>query len=118
MTEKNLKRKTATRARRKARIRSRLVGVASKPRISVFRSNRYIYAQAIDDANGVTIAAFDGKASGAASNKEGATAAGKAFAKLLKEKKIETVVFDRNGYLYHGVVAAFANALRENAIKL
>ncbi|MDR2152269.1 MAG: 50S ribosomal protein L18 [Helicobacteraceae bacterium] len=118
MTEKHLKQKIATRGRRKARIRSKLVGSAIKPRISVFRSNRYIYAQAIDDANGVTIAAFDGKAQGAASNKEGAAKAGKTFAEALKAKKVEEVIFDRNGYLYHGVVAAFADALRENAIKL
>ncbi|MDR1450904.1 MAG: 50S ribosomal protein L18 [Helicobacteraceae bacterium] len=118
MTDKILKQKTATRNQRKARVRSRISGGASKPRISVFRSNRYIYAQAIDDALGVTLAAFDGKALGAKSNKEGAAIAGKEFAKRLKEKKIDEVVFDRNGYLYHGVVAAFADALRENAIKL
>ncbi|MDR2638621.1 MAG: 50S ribosomal protein L18 [Helicobacteraceae bacterium] len=118
MTDKTLKQKTATRAKRKARIRAGVSGSASKPRVSVFRSSRYIYAQAIDDINGVTLAAFDGKASGARSNKEGAVTAGKAFAARLKEKQIEEVVFDRNGYLYHGVVAAFADALRENAIKL
>ncbi|MDR3347778.1 MAG: 50S ribosomal protein L18 [Helicobacteraceae bacterium] len=118
MTKNAQKRKHAARARRKTAIRATISGVATKPRLSVFKSNRYIYAQAIDDTNGVTIAAFDGKAQSAASNKEGAAAAGKAFAEALKEKKIETVVFDRNGYLYHGVIAAFADALRENAIKL
>ncbi|MDR1910791.1 MAG: 50S ribosomal protein L18 [Helicobacteraceae bacterium] len=118
MTEKSLKQKIAARFQRKARIRAKLSGNAIKPRVSVFRSNRYIYAQAIDDNKGVTLASFNGKSHNARSNKEGAANAGKIFAALLKEKKIDEIVFDRNGYLYHGVVAAFADALRENAIKL
>ncbi|MDR2904707.1 MAG: 50S ribosomal protein L18 [Helicobacteraceae bacterium] len=118
MTEKVIKQKLESRIRRKKRIRARISGTAEKPRISVFRSNRYIYAQAIDDAKGVTIAAFDGKKNGAKSNKEGAALAGKEFAKSLKKAKVSEAVFDRNGYLYHGVVAAFADSLRENKIKL
>ncbi|GHS87838.1 50S ribosomal protein L18 [Campylobacterota bacterium] len=118
MTEKTIRQKRSARIQRKARIRSKLSGTAPKPRVSIFRSNRYIYAQAIDDASGVTIAAFDGKKSGVRSNKEGAAAAAKEFAAALKNRKIDEVVFDRNGYLYHGVIAAFADGLRENAIKL
>ncbi|GHV10618.1 50S ribosomal protein L18 [Campylobacterota bacterium] len=118
MTRNVQKRKIATRLRRKSAIRAKLSGVAAKPRVTIFRSNRYIYAQAIDDKNGVTLAAFDGKKSNVRSNKAGAVEAAKAFAKALKAKKIGEVTFDRNGYLYHGVVAAFADALRDNAIKL
>jgi large subunit ribosomal protein L18 len=118
MTRNVQKRKLASRLKRKAAIRAKTFGTAAKPRLSVFRSNRYFYAQAIDDEKGVTLAAFDGKAQNAASNVAGAAAAGKAFAEQLKSKRIEEVVFDRNGYLYHGVVAAFADALRANAIKL
>ncbi|MDR0746556.1 MAG: 50S ribosomal protein L18 [Helicobacteraceae bacterium] len=118
MTGNVQKKKTQTRLKRKTAIRSRICGVAAKPRVSVFRSNRFIYAQAIDDAKGVTLAAFDGAKVGARSNRTGAEAAGKEFAKSLKAKKIKEVVFDRNGYLYHGVIAAFADALRSNAIKV
>lgn len=118
MTKNTQKRKLATRLQRKTRIRFKISGVAAKPRVTVFRSNRYIYAQAIDDTKGVTLAAFDGKKSNARSNKTGAEAAAKEFAAKLKKQKISEVTFDRNGYVYHGVVAAFADALRNNAIKL
>lgn len=118
MRENVLKRKLATRLKRKRSIRRQISGSATKPRVSVFRSNRFFYAQAIDDVNGVTLVAFDGAKNGVASNKEGAAKAAKEFATALKSKKINEVVFDRNGYLYHGVVAAFADGLRDNEIKL
>lgn len=118
MTEKILKKKLASRLKRKRSIRKLISGNAVKPRVSIFRSNRFIYAQAIDDTNGTTLVAFDGSKSDVRSNKEGAAKAAKEFAKALKAKKIEEVVFDRNGYLYHGVVAAFADELRNNEIKL
>lgn len=118
MTEKQLKNKIKTRLKRKRKIRAKISGSAEKPRVSIFKSNRYFSAQAIDDVNGVTLAAFDGAKAGVKSNKEGAKQAAEAFAAALKDKNIESVVFDRNGYLYHGVVAAFADELRNQSIKL
>ncbi|DAB33078.1 MAG: large subunit ribosomal protein [Sulfurospirillum sp.] len=113
-----LKRKLSLRVKRKKRIRADIFGTTERPRISVFKSNRYLYVQAIDDVSSVTLASADGSKLGLKSNKEGAVELGKAFAATLKEKNLTTVVFDRNGYLYHGVVAAFADALRENGIQL
>ncbi|MCR4941909.1 MAG: 50S ribosomal protein L18 [Campylobacter sp.] len=118
MTAKVLKRKLALRIKRKRRIRGKISGVASCPRISIFKSNRTIYVQAIDDVKAVTLAASDGRKLGIKANKDGAVVLAKDFAKKLSDKGIKEGVFDRNGYLYHGVVAAFADALRENGIKL
>ena len=117
MTAKNMKLKTAKRIQRKRRIRAKISGCASQPRVSVFRSNRYISVQAIDDTQSVTVAAAHSKTLGLAANKEGAAKLGEAFAKTLKDAGIESIYFDRNGYVYHGVVAAFAEALRANEIK-
>jgi large subunit ribosomal protein L18 len=113
-----LKRKLSLRVKRKKRIRADIFGTTERPRISVFKSNRYLYVQAIDDVSSVTLASADGAKLGFKSNKAGAAELAKVFADSLKEKNLTTVVFDRNGYLYHGVVAAFADALRENGIKL
>ena len=118
MTANVLKRKLALRIKRKRRIRAKISGTAVLPRISIFKSNRTLYVQAIDDVAAVTLAAADGRKLGVKANKEGAVTLAKEFAKILKAKKIETALFDRNGYLYHGVIAAFADALRENGIKL
>lgn len=118
MTAKVLKRKLALRVKRKKRIRANISGTAALPRISVFKSNRTLYVQAIDDNKAHTLASIDGKKVGVKANKEGAKAIGAEFAKLLKAKKLENAVFDRNGYLYHGVVAELANSLRQNGIKL
>lgn len=112
------KRKLSLRIKRKKRVRGKINGTTLCPRASIFRSNRTIYVQAIDDTNGVTLASADGNKLGLKANKEGAKELAKVFAQNLKAKEIETLVFDRNGYLYHGVVAEFANALRENGIKL
>jgi len=113
-----LKRKLALRIKRKKRVRANIFGTAELPRVSIFKSNKYVYVQAIDDANGVTLAAADGAKLGFKSNKSGAGELAKVFAETLKGKEISNVVFDRNGYLYHGVVAAFADGLRENGITL
>jgi len=113
-----LKKKLSLRIKRKRRIRADISGTAERPRVSVFKSNKYIYVQAIDDVNSITLASANGLKLGIKSNKVGATELAKAFSKSLKEKKLTTVVFDRNGYLYHGVVAAFADGLRENGITL
>lgn len=118
MTNKVLEQKKKLRAKRKLRVRGSIFGVANKPRLSVFRSNKYLYAQVIDDQNGTTLASVDGKKLGLGNNKENAKEVAKAFAETLKKNKISEVVFDRNGYLYHGVIAAFADALRENGITL
>lgn len=118
MTSKILARKKSLRNKRKLRIRSSIFGTAQKPRVSIFRSNKYLYAQAIDDQKQVTLACVDGKKMQLGNNKENAKEIAKTFAKSLKDKGIDTVVFDRNGYLYHGVVAAFAESLRENGITL
>ncbi|MBZ7979770.1 50S ribosomal protein L18 [Campylobacter sp. RM12642] len=113
-----LKRKLSLRIKRKKRIRAKISGCATLPRVSIFKSNRTLYVQAIDDVKAHTIASVNGKKLGIKSNIEGAKKLAAEFAKSLKAAKIEEAVFDRNGYLYHGVVAAFADALRENGIKL
>jgi len=112
------KRKNKVRAKRKARVRGKISGTVTLPRVSVFRSNKHFYAQAIDDVAGVTLASADGRVMGLKATKEDAKKVGVAMAEALKAKNIEAVVFDRNGYLYHGVVASFADALREAGIKL
>ncbi|ANE31819.1 50S ribosomal protein L18 [Campylobacter hyointestinalis] len=113
-----LKRKISLRIKRKRRIRAKINGTASCPRISIFKSNRTIYVQAIEDINATTLCASDGRKLGIKANKEGAVILAKDIAGKLSAKGINEAVFDRNGYLYHGVVAAFAEALRENGIKL
>ncbi len=118
MREKLLKQKNALRVKRKRRIRGKISGTSSKPRVSVFKSNRHLYAQAIDDVNGVTLCAVDGKKLGLKANKDSAKEVGATFAKILKKSKVEEVVLDRNGYQYNGVIVAFADALRDNGIKL
>jgi large subunit ribosomal protein L18 len=117
MTAKVLKLKNAARVKRKRRIRAKISGCASKPRVSIFRSNRYVSAQAIDDAASVTLASINSKALGLSANIDSATKTGEAFAAKLKEAGITEIYFDRNGYEYHGVVKAFAEALRNNEIK-
>lgn len=116
MNAKVLERKVALRAKRKLRIRGKISGSVERPRVSVFRSNRYFSAQAIDDVANVTLASINGKKLALRANKEDAAKLGAEFAKVLKEKGINTIVFDRNGYEYHGVVAAFGDALRANEI--
>ncbi|MEY3090758.1 MAG: hypothetical protein RL113_1074 [Pseudomonadota bacterium] len=111
------KRKNKLRAQRKARVRGKIFGTETTPRLSVFKSNKHFYAQAIDDATGTTLAAADGRKLGLKVNQEDVKKVAAQMAQNLASKKIDTVVFDRNGYLYHGVVASFADALREAGIK-
>lgn len=111
------KRKNKLRAQRKARVRGKVFGTATNPRLTVFKSNKHFYAQAIDDTTGTTLAAADGRKLGLKVNQEDVKKVAAEMAKNLASKNIETVVFDRNGYLYHGVVASFADALREAGIK-
>ncbi|STO97477.1 50S ribosomal protein L18 [Helicobacter canis] len=118
MTDKVLALKKSLRLKRKARIRDRVSGVDSRPRISVFRSNKYLYAQAIDDVKQVTIATVDGRKLKLGNNKEQVKEIAVVFAQELKSKGINEAVFDRNGYLFHGVIRAFADSLREQGITL
>ncbi len=112
--------KLAKRKRRHIRIRKRLSGISDIPRLCVFRSCKNIYAQLIDDVNGVTIASastLDKEFTGVGSNKEAARAIGTLIAKRALEKSITEVVFDRNGYLYHGRVSELAEGAREAGLK-
>ena len=115
---KDLSKKNSLRLRRKRRIRAKISGDAKSPRLSVFKSNKYFYAQAIDDVTGNTLAAVDSRALKLTVNKENMAQVAACMAENLKQKNIESIVLDRNGYLYHGVVAAFATALRDNGIKV
>jgi large subunit ribosomal protein L18 len=115
---KDIAKKNSLRAIRKKRVRGNISGTAQTPRVTIFKSNRYLTTQAIDDVAGVTLAAASSKALGLNANKESAVKVAVQMAENLKAAGIEKVIFDRNGYLYHGVVAAFADALRDNGIKL
>ena len=106
------------RARRKRRIRGRLSGTPERPRVSVFRSNKAIYAQLVDDAAAATIvAARSSEVDGSGLKKaEVAKKVGELLAQRAKDKGIERVVFDRSGYLYHGRVKALAEGAREGGL--
>jgi large subunit ribosomal protein L18 len=113
--------KNATRRKRHARVRAKLSGTSARPRLNVFRSNKHIYAQIIDDMNGVTLASAStmDKDLGLEStcNIEAAQKIGELVAKRAVEKGISAVVFDRGGYLYHGRIQALADAARENGLQ-
>lgn len=113
-------RKAERRLKIKNRIRRSVKGTAERPRLSVFRSNREIYAQVIDDVKGVTLVAassmVDAKEAAGMTKTEQAKLVGKSVAAKAKEAGITTVVFDRNGYLYHGRVKSLADAAREEGL--
>ena len=114
--------KNETRKRRKVRIRKKISGTADRPRLVVYRSNLHIYAQIVDDAAGVTLAAASTLALSrggekAGCNKAGADRVGREIARLAQERNIRQVVFDRNGYLYHGRVKALAEGAREGGLE-
>jgi large subunit ribosomal protein L18 len=117
MNSKVLERKKLLRAKRKKRIRAKISGTPELPRVSIFRSNAFLSVQAIDDLAGHTLLGLHGKKLGLKSNRESAKKLGEAFGAELKEKGITKVVFDRNGYQFHGVVASFADALRDSGIE-
>ncbi len=111
--------KNDLRKKRHARVRNKISGTAECPRLNVFRSNTQIFAQIIDDVKGVTLVSSSSvelkiKNGG---NVEGAKAVGKDIAEKAKKAKINKVVFDRGGYLYHGRVQALAEAARENGLE-
>jgi large subunit ribosomal protein L18 len=115
MIEKNRKR-----LKRKIHIRKYISGTAERPRMSVFRSNRALYIQVIDDGKGNTLASVSTLEKELRSIKatlEGAGQVGEIMGKRLLEKNIKTVVFDRNGYLYHGLVKAMADGVRKAGIQ-
>ena len=106
--------------RKKVRIRRKVSGTAQRPRLAVFRSLKYIYAQVIDDASGKTIASASSreKDSGAkGANAAAAKAVGALIAKKAQDKGVKQVVFDRGGYVYHGNIKALADAARENGLE-
>lgn len=113
--------KNKVRKKRHARVRSKLSGTSTRPRLNVYRSNKNIYAQLIDDLNGVTLASastldkdlnleFN-------SNVDAAQKVGELIAKRAVDKGFKAVVFDRGGYLYHGRIKALADAARENGLE-
>ena len=112
--------KNAMRLKRQTRVRGKITGTPERPRLNVFRSNANIYAQIIDDVNGVTLVSantLEKDFEGSTGNIEAAKKIGLVLAERAKAKGIEVVVFDRNGYLYHGRVAALAEGAREGGLK-
>ena len=109
--------KIARRKKIKTRIRGKVAGTAQRPRMSVFRSNKGIYVQLIDDQAGRTLAAASSKGLEGGTKTEVSAKVGKEIAKKAQEKGIETVIFDRNGYLFHGRVKSLADAAREAGLK-
>ncbi len=113
--------RNAVRKKRHMRIRKKIFGTPERPRLSVYRSNKHIYAQLIDDLNGVTLASastldkeFDLESTG---NVEAAAKVGELVAKRAIEKGYKSVVFDRSGYIYHGRVKALAESARETGLE-
>ena len=110
----------AQRLKRHKRVRGKISGTPEMPRLNVFRREANIYAQVIDDVNGVTLASassLDKAIEGYGGNVAAATAVGKLVAERAKAKGVENVVFDRGGYLYHGRVQALADGAREGGLK-
>jgi large subunit ribosomal protein L18 len=113
-----VKTKEANRLKRRRRVRAKVRGTAARPRISIFRSNRGIFAQLIDDERGVTLASVNWTEDALKSlgRMEQATQAGKLLAQRAKEAGIERAIFDRGGYQYHGRVKALADGAREEGL--
>lgn len=112
--------RNAERIRRHKRVRRKISGTAECPRLCVFRSNNNLYVQVIDDVKAVTLAqasTLDKEVKTKHSNKEAAKEVGALIAKRALEKNISSVVFDRGGYIYHGVVKELADAAREGGLK-
>ena len=112
--------KNAMRLKRHVRVRGKISGTPERPRLNVFRSNANIYAQIIDDVNGVTLVSantLEKEFEGATGNCEAAKKVGAVLAERAKAKGIEEVVFDRGGYIFHGRVAALAEGAREGGLQ-
>ena len=111
---------SAQRRKRHKRVRSKISGTPERPRLNVFRSEKHIYAQIIDDTKGTTLcsaSSVEKAFEGSGSNKEAARKVGKMISERAVTKGIETVVFDRGGYIYHGRVKELAEAAREGGLK-
>jgi large subunit ribosomal protein L18 len=113
------------RKRRHQRLRQKVKGTAERPRLCINRSLRHIHAQLIDDVAGVTVASantlqkeMSDKIEGAKGNREAAKVIGESLARIAVERGVESAVFDRNGYRYHGVVQEFADAVRAGGLKI
>lgn len=114
--------KEAKRGRRRKSVRKKIMGTQRRPRLAVFRSARHIYAQVIDDTQGVTLAAASTlspelKTSDFESKREAAAAVGRLVAEKAKQASVSAVVFDRGGYLYHGRVASLADGARDGGLE-
>jgi len=109
--------KTQARAKRHNRLRHKITGTASRPRLAVFRSNKFVYAQLIDDTTGQTLAAADSRKSAAGTRTAQAEMVGATIAEQAAKQKITEVVFDRGGFRYQGVVATLADAARAGGLK-
>jgi large subunit ribosomal protein L18 len=109
--------KTIRLKKRKLRVRGKINGTLTKPRLTVFRSNQHIYAQMIDDENGNTLVFASDNAISKGTNVEKAKQVGQEIAKLALAKKISTAVFDRNGNRYHGRIRSVAEGAREGGLK-
>jgi large subunit ribosomal protein L18 len=121
---KHSQRKQWRRERAHLRVRSRVTGTAERPRLSVYKSLRYLYAQIVDDRQGITLVAasslepeLKGQLSGGTGNRAAAKVVGAAIASRAKERGIGKVVFDRGGYIYHGRVKELADAAREQGLE-
>lgn len=108
--------KSEQRTRRHNRIRAKISGTSLRPRLAIFKSNSYIYAQLIDDTKGSTLAAVSDMGLKGKTKTERAKIAGEALAKAAKEKGLAAVVFDRGGFIYTGRVRAFAEGAREGGL--
>lgn len=109
--------KELNRLKKKLRVRRKIEGSTERPRLSIFRSTRNFVAQIIDDSTGRTLVAASTLKTEKGANKESAKELGQQIAELALKAKIEQVVFDRNGYLYHGKIKAFADGAREAGLK-
>lgn len=120
MSVKELSDKLRKREKRKVHVRKTIEGSAEKPRMTVFKSNRFIYVQVIDDSVGHTVASassLEPALKEIRRNVEGAARLGEEIGRRLKERNVQTVVFDRNGYKYHGIVKAIADGARKSGIQ-
>lgn len=121
--ETQTNRNNKQRAARRSRVRRKVHGTAERPRLSIFRSNKFIYAQVIDDDRGVTLAAASSRdpevvAEGSRKSVDAAVAVGKVIAARAKDAKVERVVFDKGWYRYHGRIRSLADAVRESGLEL
>lgn len=114
---KAIQKKAVIFERRKARIRAKISGTAERPRLAIFKSHRYLYAQIIDDVKGHTLVSTDSRKVGGKTPVERAAAVGEEIAKKAKAAKIASVVFDRAGYLYTGKIKVVADAARKGGLE-